>query len=1354
MLSDAGGDEARQPREQDTTLTASKQISNEVNTKTSRLSLNPLDIVDAVSTVPSSATSASPVRTNSTPGSGSPDPMSFLSLAEHTFTPLSFSEEFHKDAARIEGNTDDAFAPAVVTKSSASSLDDATPLAEKEPTYERTEQNSSKSTKNNVNKNTFGSEGNSTFQVEMGDKQIPASSIEVRANPQEESASLVKPHSGKEQAHEPTPPSPSNIATVNTTLATFPLTQEKSSFGHANASAFVLKQSPPLRIASVQPDTVVAHPKPIIRSNSTIKSSAIQHPSPDTDPRSRSVLDNIAQLEATAEKLSETSSIDIAIRDLHGELKRSDSRRSSLLAARTGTPAADDAEELATSFTQLKRHLSNASSIISINNAARQGGYSPAGFVRSPSQSYPSRFRASSRGQSDAPDIEVEAGHLSRHGPGKASVRSVRSTKMSLSEISESEPITLDVNAFEKADAAPPIDFDEHDIESTLLAAGPAKDAEIPSTDAFHYMLDDGLADHEELDLDLRFDHPPILMPHPAAEPELHRQLSVRSNNTFEEAQDAFIDFDGVHWEPNEEDYYEPPDHEPNLPTPRPLPKNDRPQSYFDLNTGQQMLYYPARVPAMLNLPPKLSSKPSSDVRNMRRSHVLDAMLGMNEQAVKAKHQDSVRKRQSVIPEFSFMKENRQSQMDVEGGQQDALAALTANDPTTLDMDMEPEFLGHSTKGISHPSENAMPTEALRRPQRLTDKRKTRASRMDISSHVRASAFFDMPSERPEVTMQGNSAMATLDSILDASAEAPVSAFTDHAFAGKLGNEVYGKEKFRKSQAPAATLRPVASEHQLKKKTSSFMWLGKKSSTNFDSSKTKSMSSYSALDNDDEDDRRSRSSRSDVDDAESFVYRVPAGVPHPEEDEHKVDGEEESDDEEGVYHGAPTTLLAELQLRKQQQQNRTQHLTKAFPQGMHATLLEMDAVAEAQRKERKDKRVNLAWEEPNAHIDQNGSDDEDVPLALIAAKNAGAKNMADMERPIGLMERREIEDNEPLSRRRARLQGGPAASEMILKAQSVADLATTRMAGVHHSPAASRDLMTPDLTYEPDDDDEEETLAERRKRLAAEEEAEGKLPRTRPVSRAFSEELLSEFGPPSESKLETLSVNREATKTPLDVGGGDETLGQRRKRLQAEREARAREMSYGALNGDGGSAPARSATLGSMTRRLSMADVLSAHPKKDSTDLRHEEVRKRLEEESRAREMEAKMAQMRMGMPQTVSGMSGPRNGGFPGGMYNNGQQRPIAHHASRASLGGGYAMSGNVMMNNGFHNAQAGYGMPNMGIRPATQGANMVNMSHQRGMPQFSMQMQQMQQMQMQMGMAMGVDMSRVEKWRQGVGQ
>ena len=1052
---------------------------------------------------------------------------------------------------------------------------------------------------------------------------------------------------------------------------------EISSNQSESSSPTVAEEPVPLHTSCVQADAVIAQPKPISRQSSIIKSDPAVPSRQASRRRAVARSESVIQLEATAQKLASTTSMSDAIRDLHGELKRSDSKRSSRLAAHVKassvTADTDNSDtDASASDLQLQRHLSN-SSIISTNNTARLGGYSPAAFVKSPTQSLVKRLRSSSKdstGHADADPSRV----IPRFAPGRASVRSTRSTNMALAEISESEPISLNQAAFDEADADPVIDYDDDD---TTPRYDQTRHPDLPTDDAFHEMLSGALGAHNNLDL--RFGQPVDQIPsrqyvqiqQKAA--ESGRPLSVHSNDTFEQARDAFVDFDGVHWQPNEDDYYEPPDHEPHLPTPPPpRAKRERPQSYFDPSTGQQMLYYPARVPAMLNLPPKLSSNPKAGLRNVRRSQVLDAMVGINQQAGK-----SSADRQSKMPDLS-----RQSWLpDPLAGHRNSFAALTGEQNSQDAASVSARESQGEPASMSQVDREsvAAPEEGLRRPPRLTrkdpEKHKSRMSRMDnLPAHLRASAFFDLPSTIPDVEVKDGSAMATLDSILDASANAPVGAFTDHQFAGKLGTEVYGKERRRKSQGATSMLNPVP-QQESRKRSSSFMWASKRSTSyTTEKSGAKSMSSYSALGHgDDEEEEEDENDKMHYDnERRSLVGSV--------DGEHVIRVgvtptiEEEEDSDDGSYEGAPTTLLAELQLRKQQQKHRTQHLTKAFPDGMHATLLEMDAVAEKQRKERKDKRVNLAWEDPDAHWEQNGSDDEDVPLAIIAAKNAGAKNMADLERPIGLMERRDMEDNEPLSHRRARLQGIETPSMTMMKQQSMLNVSGTRMHPRSHSPA-SRQITTPDPQSHYDDyvpdDIEDETLAERRQRIAADDEAEGKLPRTRPVSRAFSEEILSQFdsvddrGSTRNGHHHQKSNSR--SKTPLDTNGGEETLGQRRKRLQAEREAREQEMSFGILVGAQEEARNTQPTP-TLSRRLSLADVLAAHPKTESREAQALQDRQHMEEQRRlARERDAKLAAMRMQMPTSASGSAFNRHGGFPGGVYSGGVAGGLAVQSSPA---------------------------------------------------------------------------------------
>ncbi|KAK2671192.1 hypothetical protein RAB80_013614 [Fusarium oxysporum f. sp. vasinfectum] len=1066
------------------------------------------------------------------------------------------------------------------------------------------------------------------------------------------------------------------------------------------------------RVGGIKLDTsfVKPTPRPIVRTAPDSPSLNIQHPTPDITSQARSgaYVGNIAQLEATAERLSMTSSIDDAIRDLHTELKRSDSRRSSILAASVKASGSIDdyTSNPGSAIEQLRRHPSIASSIVSTNNAARHGGYSPGGYVLSPNHSFTGRLRSGSKNSAGRPDFDLDT-VLSRHGPGKASVRSARSTKVSLAEISESEPIALTQDVLDMADKTP-----VKNPEGESLLPDELRDANMPATDVFQNMM----GDDDFMNSKNEHPHPDastgLLADQESRDPQ--RPGSSHSDTTFQQCQDAFGDFDGVHWVPEQDDPYSLPDDLEPQPQPRPRQRqmshseNVRPQSYFDPESGQQMLYYPARVPAMLNLPPKLSNKPKANERNKRRSQVMSAMFEGNRQSkmldVDAKAQERDTTRDSWLP-------------DPLAGHRESFAALSSDGFGNLGQEPETIRSVHSDQDVPptvQPEANAnAPIETLRRPQRLSrnelDKRKSRMS--NLPPQLRASAYFDLPDNtQGEIEVKDGSAMATLESILDASANAPVSAFTDHERAGRLGKEVYGKEKKRASVAASTALQPEGDKKHARKR-SSFMWLGKRHSHVSDDDKDHKAQSESGL--------GPVNADTDANEHDGLARSVDGRSDGHSDDEQQAAKEEAEDlsDEEG-YNGPPTTLLAELQLRKQQQKERTQ---RTFPGGMHATLLEMDAVAETQKKARNNKRINLAWEDGQAQAVDEDSDDEDIPLAVIAARNQGAKNVMDLQRPIGLMERREMEENEPLSHRRARLHGQDPRSMVISHRPSMNNLSANHLPTTPHSAHQSvAQLSVQNASTEPDDEFEGETLADRKRRLAAKEEAENLLPKARP-------------------------------------SGEEETLGQRRKRLQAEREAREREMSFNQLNASAEEAEVPIPGINGRMHQLS--SVLSAHPKRETNQAQEE--RARMEHERRLlRECDAKMAAYRSQMPQVLGGPSNAQSGGYRGGTFNNGlggqnsqaamsspalhtqlfNQPALNHRKSAVFSTYGAPMqqapySGSATnlgaMNMGYN------GMPN-GMSPYGAGAMSV---YGGGMLQPGMQMP-----------GQGGSTNRIEQWRQGV--
>ncbi|KAK0642939.1 hypothetical protein B0T16DRAFT_354242 [Cercophora newfieldiana] len=1178
--------------------------------------------------------------------------------------------------------------------------------------------------------------------------------------------------------------------------------------------------------------------EPSIVRTSSAASLNLKHPTPDPNKRSRSgaCLGNIAALEATAERLSMTSSIEAAIREEHEELKRSDSRRSSILRANSASRdrkiSVSDAGSVRGQA--LLSAISRQSSIVELNTAARLGGYSPAGYVMSPHPSLsgaPGRLRSGSKtGSIEVPPVpehtdfagpsalseDVGNGEdfpfLSRHGAGKVSTRSTRSNLSYVQSAGIDEPTGLNKEAFDEADRRASVGGDLEDDETIRASAYQHIEEQ------FAHVNDDyGHPNVLDPMLDQNFDNlpSPRLQIH---QPESHhlyqndvysvsnddRPTTSGSGATYQQAQTAFGDFDGVHCVPEIHDFPPPP--EPRLPEPE-LPREpvnphkaaaQRPKSYFDPSTGQQMLFYPARVPAMLNLPPKLSKKPKAAAQQMRRSQlVVDAMA------------DASRESRIWLPDpmdgLRGSRDNLPFMTDYIG---DSLGAPPNLDhapprPGVQGDDHAPLRPTHSRQASEtstiHPSAGQTagvpPTTELeagreiRRPQRLTDtaeKRNTRATLLEgLPPQLRASAFFDLPaSVAPKVEIKGGSAMATLDSILDASASAPVSAFTDHVFAGKLGSEVYGTEKKkkkaangRKSHTMTKSTSDLLEPPSSKKKGSHFSLLGGRRKHLGDDSDEE----WTTVGLDE--DRTKRPDR----DPHSPNDLAPDADERSDKDR-KGESDEEEEDEEELYQGPPTTLLAELQLRKQQNKMRTRNITQAYPNGMHSTLLELDAVAEVQRKARHGKRVNLAWEDPNANPDHNEDlDDDEVPLGMLYVAKASGMNRATMDisavmseihRPLGLMERRELEENEPLSRRRERLQGNQ--NGLI---PPTLDVMHQRLSQLHPSPYGALGLRsqsrlalplpssragsvagdaTPVADADEEGDFDGETLAQRKARLAA----ENPLPRARPVSGMFSAELLSQFGGDDERPMSVDSKgkakvmdgkeNTPPSTTADEVPEEEETLGQRRRRLQAEREARDREFAT-AVPASAPLAPIGINTIRPVmddnrtSRRLSLANVLNAHPREGPQGMIDPREAERLKREAELirvqQENDAKMAALRAQMPTSLPTANiGARNGGYMNGMFNDGLGGTLG--AGGAGMGyAGPAMVAqqqrmSMMPPAGAYGAGMGYAPPVGGL-PYGGGMPMNAHMNPAGMPYGAYGAPMPVN-------AQGTDM--VERWRQGV--
>lgn len=491
---------------------------------------------------------------------------------------------------------------------------------------------------------------------------------------------------------------------------------------------------------------------------------------------------------------------------------------------------------------------------------------------------------------------------------------------------------------------------------------------------------------------------------HDATE-EVERPASAASGDTFHQARTLFNDFDGVHFNPLERAES---GRRFSLIQP---PLASKPESYKVPQSGEQMVYYPAPVPRMLNLPPKLSHKPISD-REKRRTQLMNSIAAEDKLAEKTTTKDGQKdKRQSTVPQ-----------------------------------------------------------------------------------QLRASIFFDPPSAPLDIQVKQDSAVATLDSILDASTYAPVSAFTDHPFAGQIGSHVYGNAKRK-------TLTKILPGQKLDR-NSQYLMGQPQSKESEEGSAHSEVGELQQPGDHDHDHHRSHDGQS------GSGSEMESGSSSPESGE-----DEEEEDEEDDYVGPPNTLLAELQLRKQElkQRTRTAVPTASQAQGMGATLLEMDEMAQKQSEKRRRRPVTLAWD-PN-----NNADDDDVPLAMLYPEKI---NVDDENRPVGLMAKHQIEENEPLSTRRARLRGEPAPEKRPVTVYSTMEVKPEK----------------PKSEPEDESDNETETLAERLRRLKGQN----------PEDSEFTSGLMAEF--------DTRAGNapKEEPKPSEPAPEQEETLGQRRARLQRE----------------------------------------------------------------------------------------------------------------------------------------------------------------------------------------------------------
>ena len=834
----------------------------------------------------------------------------------------------------------------------------------------------------------------------------------------------------------------------------------------------------------------------------------LHHPLPDLQSLQGAYVGNVSRLEEHAERMSEAGSdLNEEIRKLHTELKASDSRRSSLRSL--GFPG-DDLARVHTGRSRNVSTSSHANSVIDTNGPARWGGYSPAGYVTSPVgslrsgswsnppaslQRHRSGSKASRLGQVVHPaHVHEERGHVDQH-PG--SPNSIMATPMEHHQ-QDSPPPQRQVSSFTRKYEAIANEIRD-EIRNSINLDRP------PNMDQYR--------DHNQ---DQDQDHYHDGHHEPYSRYELpDRPPTAASTDTSHQARTLWQDFDGTHAPDTV------PEEEEPEPEPEPSHGTHSRHSSFMMRAApdlppqgvpppeEGMVFYPAPVPRMLNLPKRLSQLPPSDVAARRRTQVLDQIQA----------------------------ENRKSAPWLSGAE---------------------------------PPKN----------------KKGRQSFAGLPAALRASAFFDQQGPAQEFEVKGESAEDTLDSILEASARAPVSAFTDHPFTGRVGNEVYGPEHKRKS-TKLSLVEPVVVEPT--KRRSSFNILDtntnstggrlnklKKRNSSADMNILVARAAESRMSLGAELDEHDENARGpNHHDTPSWRTSLEDGQDRDRDaefEEQALDDEDEQDEQQQEFFGAPTTLLAELQLRKAKQKERNMNYVTMVEEGKmtsHRTLLDLNDDAEREYQKRLKKKVQLAWEAQ----DEDDSDD-DIPLGVLYKQ----PQRNDWDRPLGLIAQRELEDNEPLSRRRERLTGVPNNRR-------------TTTLGAYNS---QTNLEVPTvITPQPESEDDEhagETLGERMRRLKDKQMLEAALGddvRKSTVSGDFAAEMLSKLGVDDSPK----APKDAPSASPAPEDGEEETLGQRRARLKAEAEARGDMLNPGER-------PA-------LKSKMSLADVLSANPYDD-----HHQARK------------------------------------------------------------------------------------------------------------------------------------------------
>lgn len=939
---------------------------------------------------------------------------------------------------------------------------------------------------------------------------------------------------------------------------------------------------------------------PLSRSSSAVSVQPLRHITPTHSVDShalynnkglqRSYSNNILKLELRAEEMSSGGSdIGDEIRRMNEESKER-SRQNSIQSSHQGE--ANGVRGGAGSY--FGRMGSRQSSVVDVNGAARWGGYSPGGFVNSPVGSV-----ASTSGWS-----QMSAAAARKHSASGSS-------RLAMEPMQEGRPLDSPLGP----------------SQGSLYGSSPPSQqpSRQPSQSSFARQYDQIAGQIEDSLVHV----PPSPPKHGEPTQEQDRQrgtttppLRPRSTDTYQEAQTAFKDFDGVHFSPGTKEFVELDEHGNEvrrvsarnssgglsmdaaslLRTPR-----ARPISYAEPPPADGMVYYPAPVPRMLNLPKRLSQLPAASVQAKRRTQLL-------------------------------------SQLPPEARHSAPWLSQTNLSDT-----------GSQTQGHRNQSSESLPRGML-------NERMSIANLNNLPPQLRASVFFDHQAVQQDVEIKSESVVATLDSILAASATAPVSAFTDHPFAGDVRASTFAPETIhkRRSTATLASTMPADPETAKKdkarrrssignllKRSSSGMELadslekrGSRSSLLLDFNeggkklqKRKSQMSMSAGDELEREAQPVRTPGNEIlelDLAGSLIGQARnAGAAEGEEEERRIASDSrpvtayydkdldenaqiredfkeaeaqedvELDPEAPPSFVQPSTLLAELQVRKAQQKSRNRTAATHYPDGMHSTLLQLDAVEQINKDRRKKQRIPLAWEDPSVRAGMpEGDEDDDVPLGvLFPGKDGlvGGKRKVgdgkDWDRPLGLMEKRELEDGEPLSSRRNRLQGLPPSFGREERKPGLVPTFSGAMPNGSQLHLAGQPDAPPEGEAEDEADElQGETLTQRLRRLRTKDALDTAIgdvtlnDGSRPVS-TFTNDVLSQFGG-LDFKEKRNSKGKEAEEGPATAGAPvaeeEETLGQRRARLHRERE----------VSGES-SAAARPNLL---HQRSSFAELLATNP--------------------------------------------------------------------------------------------------------------------------------------------------------------